>query len=144
MQLLPHRLRTGLKEEHAPEPLRDAFDAEGRVVLLQLNNPVCHRLGQSLLPGSRVRRRPLQPLLPEGLITLGPISDRVNTQVEFLGDGRLTETLFEIKLHRAKLELEGIALAGRFFGPAREPPRGLMGVLLLYWSYFIIHGCTHF
>jgi len=111
VQFLPHRLRTGGQEQHAPQPLRDTFDAPGRVVLFELDDPLGDRLRQTRPPG-RVRRGVAQTFLPERLITLGPISDRVHAQAKLLGDGGLTKPLFQIQLHGPKLQLEGIAVAG--------------------------------
>lgn len=111
VKFLPHRLRTGGQEEHSPQPLRDTFDAPGRVVFFELDDPVSDRLRQTRPPG-RVRRGVAQPRLPERLITLGPISDRMHTQAKLGGDGGLAEPLFQVQLHRPKLQRKRIALAG--------------------------------
>lgn len=142
VELLPHRLRAGLEKEHPPEPLRDAFDAEGRVLLFErhdLGGDGRRELGLALRGGSVS----LEPLLAELLIETDPAREGLLADAGLLSDELAAEALLQIKADGFDFELEGIA-AVRFFSPARVPPRGVLVVLLLYWCCFFIHGWHSF
>jgi hypothetical protein len=71
VQLLAHRLRAGLEEEHPPQPLRDGFDAESGVLLFERDDPVSDGWWQ-LGPTSDWRCVRLESLFAELPIVFDP------------------------------------------------------------------------
>lgn len=131
VQLGAHRLRAGPEEEDAAQPLRDAFDPEGRVVLFEFEDFGGDGAGQFGL--AQVGRCvSLEAFLSELLILVDPARESLLAHTDLLGDQPSAKALLQVEPDGLEFEFERIAGAG-FFGPARDPPRGVRRVLLLYW-----------
>jgi hypothetical protein len=137
MQLVADGLGAGLEEEHAAQPLRDALDAEGGMLLLErhdLGGDRRRELGRAL--GGRGMS--LEPRFAELAVLLDPAREGLLADPGLLGDEPAAEALLQIQADGLDLELERIA-ALRLFAAPRVPPRGVWLVLLLYRCCFFIH-----
>jgi len=131
LESLSDRFRTGRQEEQSAQPLRDAFDAEGGVLLFELDDLPSDRRRQ-LVPAPESGRLILQAFLTQLPVPVQPVNERAFTYVQFLADQALREALLQTELDGPDPELDRVAGCGR---PARRPPRGSV-VLLLYFSSF--------
>ena len=140
MQMLAHRLGAGRQEEPAAQQLADAFDAEGRMLLLEFDDLSCDRLRQ---PGfSFCARCGLQSHFTELLIKTDPAAEAAHGHTHLLANVRQTEAFFEPQPNGLEPDFRRIT-AGRFFRAA-NPPRGVEGLplpSLLYYGFFT-HGNT--
>lgn len=137
VQVAAHRLRAGREEEPAPEQLADAFDAEGRMLGLELLDLLADGRGQ--LGRARGRDHRLQPGFTGQAVLQDPAMDTALADVQFGGHERQGEALLEVQADGP--EFFGHGVAPPFFGRAR-PPRGAVGGLF-YYRWFI-HVNTSF
>jgi hypothetical protein len=72
VQFGPHRLGAGLEEEHPAQPLGDAFDAEGRVLLFEFDDFARDGRRQFALAGVRTGSFIVQPLLAQMAVAGDP------------------------------------------------------------------------
>lgn len=132
---LPDSLRTGLQKEDPLEQLGDPLDAPGGFLLLELEDLLADRLGQSR-PGS-ARDAALETRFALEAVAAHPFVNSGTADAQFLGDQLLREALFEVEFDRAQAFLKG---ARRIFS-RRSPPRGGGVLLLLYW-FMVLHVDT--
>ena len=145
VQFGAHRFGAGLEEEHPAQPLRDAFDAERRVLLFEFDDFAGDRRRQLGLARMRTTGFIVKTRLAQMAITGHPPVQSADRDVQFGTDGVAGEALLEEQADGAAFELEGVAPGG--LGPAaRLPPRGEGCSLLLYrlTVFFIMHANTPF
>src|SRR5437899_3238532 len=82
-----------------------------------------------------------QPCFAELTIAVDPAVQRADTDAQLTGDRVAGKPFFKEELDGSFLKLQRKPIGG--FGSARNPPRGV-GVLLLYFTSFILHGNTPF
>ena len=135
MQVTTNCFRTGWEQEPAPEPLADALDAEGGMLLFEGDDLLANggrQLGARLGWVGR-----LQAGLAELTVSFDPFAEGRMADPEFGAHRALTEALLEVQADGIKTELRRIT-ASRFGGRA-IPPRGdgRMRLLLLDYCLFI-------
>lgn len=120
VQALADGLGTGREEEHPAEQLRDAFDAEGQMLPLELEDLVGDGGGQPL--GAGGGRGVGQTGLALLAVEADPAIQTTDPDADLLTDQRGREALFEVEADR--LEALGLGKAARAARPPRTPLGG--------------------
>ena len=111
LQVLAHRLRTGLQTEEPPQDLRDPLRPLLRIRLLELRDLLMNRRRKLRASTFALRALP-QPLLTVAPVQLAPLVDRLVRDPHLAADDLGGNPLFQMQLDRSTLDLKGIALLG--------------------------------
>jgi len=135
MQMLPHRFGAGWQKEPAAQQLTDAFDAKGRMLLLEFDHLFGDRLRQFGLVRPGGGR--LQSGLAELPIQCDPAAQTALGHPHLVTDVSQFKAFLQPQPNGFEFGFQRIAPA-QFFSAA-TPPRGggVLSSLLRYYSFFI-------